>query len=324
MDPRFGTVEELCKQNDKGLGNYVVMVWQGDKVVYQHQASTDFSLHSQAPIGRSGDLMVAALVMTFVDEGKLSLDDKVTKFIPLFGTYMKGYITIRNCLTNTTGIRTDPAGVMKVLQKSKDESLEDEVNSYASKRDIVSNPGTEIFYSNIGINIVGRVLEIVGKKGFDRLMMERIQRPLKMRSTSFSNDEGGATNPAGGGKSSAADYINFLSMLLNKGMFADKKVLSEKAVEELAKIQFGNLPVKFVPKAAQAAHYCLGAFVMDSNGSGAGSVLTSPNFLGTMAWLDRSRNYGAILITEKAEEEKKPALLLNLKTQVDQALGGGN
>ncbi len=88
--------------------------------------------------------MTAALVMTFVDEGKLSLDDKVTQYIPMFGKYMKGYITIRNCLTNTTGIRTDQSAT-SVMAKQKFETLEDMVNTYANKHDIAANPSTEFF-----------------------------------------------------------------------------------------------------------------------------------------------------------------------------------
>src|SRR6201999_2106946 len=147
----FDAVDQLIKQNQKELGQgFVLLVVKDGKVLYQKQGYPDFVAKTQAPIAAAGDWMTAALVMTFVDEGKLSLDDKVTKYIPLFGKYMKGYITIRNCLTNTTGIWPDAEGVMKVLQKSKFESLEDEVSNYATKHDIQTNPGTEFFYSNIG------------------------------------------------------------------------------------------------------------------------------------------------------------------------------
>ena len=318
----FGAVDQLFKQNQKALGsNFVALIWKDGKVVYQKNSSPDFTAKTPAPIAGAGNWLTAALVMTFVDEGKLSLDDKVTQYIPLFGKYMKGYITIRNCLTHTTGIKPDAEGVMKVLQKSKFESLEDEVNNYASKHDIVTNPGTEFFYSNIGPNIAARVLEVIAKKGFDRLMMERVLRPLKMRGTSFSNEDGGAVNPAGGARSTANDYINFLSMLLNKGAFETKRILSEKAVEELEKSQFANLPVKFAPKDIQGAHYGLGAYITDSNAGGA-TVLFAPNLLGTTPLIDKCRNYAAILIMEKPEEEKK-ILSPSMKNLVDAAIGGG-
>jgi len=316
----FEAVDQLFKQNQKTLNNnFVVLVWK-DSLVYQQQGSPDFTAKTPAPIAGAGTWLTAALVMTYVDEGKISLDDKVTKYIPLFGKYMKGYITIRNCLTNTTGIQPDPGGVSKVMQKSKYESLEAEVESYASKRDIVTNPGTEFYYNNVGPNIAARILEIVTKKSFDRLMMERILRPLKMRGTSFTNEEGGALNPAGGARSTANDYINFLVMLLNKGQFGDKRVLSEKAVAEMETAQLAGLPVKFMPKNVQSARYGLGNFIMESGSGDKPSVLSCPNMLGTTPYIDKCRNYAAILLVLKPDEEQKKDLSVSMKNLIDEKI----
>ncbi len=238
--PNFDAVDQLIKQNQKNLGpGFVVLAWKDGKVIYQKQGYADFTPKTQAPIAATGDWMTAALVMTFVDEGKLSLDDKVTKYIPLFGKYMKGYITIRNCLTNTTGIKTDE-NVEKALQKTKYETLEDMVNTYANKHDIATNPGTEFFYSNLGPNIAGRVLEIISKKTFGRLMMDRIIRPLKMRGLHLSTRKVVLTILPMAAGLPPNDFGNFLMMLLNKGMFDGKQILSEKAVEEMETAQFAS------------------------------------------------------------------------------------
>jgi CubicO group peptidase (beta-lactamase class C family) len=317
----FDALDQLFKQNQKELGaNYVALVWKDGKIVYEKQASTDFNPKTQVPISNAGNWLTAALVMTYVDEGKISLDDKVSKFIPIFSTYMKSYITLRNCLSNTTGIRAGEDEVFKVMPRSKFASLEEEVNAFASKRDIATNPGTEFFYSNMGPNIAARVLEVITKKSFDRLMSERILRPLKMRGTSFVNDDGGAINPSGGARSTANDYINFLSMLLNKGMFGDKRVLSEKAVADMGMTQFADLPMKYVPKSIKGAHYGLGAWIMDDGSAGA-SVLSCPNLMGTTPYIDKCRNYAAILVVEKPEEEQKN-LGMAMKGVVDAAIGG--
>jgi len=310
----FSAVDQLIKQNQKALGNFAVLVWKDGKILYQKQGGTDFTPKTTAPITASGNWMTAALVMTFVDEGKLSLDDRIVQYIPLFGKYSKSYITIRHCLTNTTGIRAEG--------KTKFESLEDEINSYASQRDIVANPGTEFHYSYVGPKIIARVLEIISKKSFERLMQERIIRPLKMRSTSFTNENGGPVDPAGGARSSANDYISFLSMLLDKGVFEGRRILSEKAVEELETAQFGTIPVKSIPKGLQGTHFGLGSYIMESSATGRSHVLACPNMEGTIPYIDKCRNYAAILIVEKPEEEKKP-LYQSLKGLIDGAVGGG-
>lgn len=318
----FDAVDQLLKQNAKAFGGgYVMLVVKDGKVVYQKSANQDFTAKSPAPIAGAANWMTAALVMTFVDEGKLSLDDKVTQFVPLFGKYMKGYITVRNCLTHTTGIKTDQS-VTSVLAKQKYETLEDMVNTYANKHDIATNPGTELFYSNLGPNIAARVLEVVSKKAFERLMRERITSPLKMRVTNFANQEGGATNPSGGAQSAANDYINFLTMLLNKGTFEGKRILSEKAVEELETAQFAELPVKYLPKELTGARFALGSFITSMNTSGGSAIIACPNLLGSAVWIDKCRNYAAVLIAEKPTEEKKP-LYQNLVNLVGEAIGGG-
>ncbi|HEV2355041.1 MAG TPA: serine hydrolase domain-containing protein [Puia sp.] len=319
-DPRFAPVDQLLKQNQKDLGkDYAAVVWQGGKVIYLHEGYEDFTAKMQAPIVRCADWMTAALVMTFVDEGKISLDDKVTRYIPEFGKYMKGYITIRNCLTNTTGIKVTNEGFKKMLVTSSYQSLEDVVNDYASKKPIQTNPGTEFYYSNLGPNIAAHCLEVVSKRPFERLIMERIIRPLKMRSTTFDSQNGGPTDPSGGALSGANDYISFLVMLMNKGVAPDgKRILSEKSVQELETPQFTSLPVRFMPKELQGAQFGLGCYIL---GSGNSTVLLNANMLGTAAWIDSCRKYAAVLITAKPEEDKKQ-VYTSMMTLVNEALGG--
>jgi CubicO group peptidase (beta-lactamase class C family) len=316
----FSEADRMLKQNQKQVGNnFVVLVWKDGKQVYQKQVEKetgDFNAKTQVPIGNCSQWLTAALVMTFVDEGKISLDDKVVKFIPLYGTYMKSYITIRNCLTNTTGIQADPVGPIKILAKSKFETLEDEVNSFASKREIAANPGTEFYYSHVGPNIAGRILEIVSKKTFDRLMQERILRPLKMRATTFADDKGGAINPSGGAQSTANDYMNFLTMLLNKGEFMGKRILSEKSVQEILTAQFTQLPVKYAPKGYDDLKEGLGTWIAKGN------VVSSMNLNGTWPYIDICRNYAAIIIVKDPETDPKKEIYQRFKEAVDAQMAG--
>ena len=199
----FSNVDALLKQNQKLLGNGVVaMIYKDGKVIYQKELGEDFKAKTQAPIASCSKWLTAALVMIFVDEGKIKLDDPVSKYIPLFDKYMKSYVTIRQCLSHTTGIENEKGGLMKILQRKKYASLEEEVNAYAAK-EISNNAGTEFHYGTIGINVAGRVLEVVSKKSFDRLIQDKLLRPLKMRATSFVDEGGNAPNPSGGARCSA-------------------------------------------------------------------------------------------------------------------------
>ncbi|HET7000594.1 MAG TPA: serine hydrolase domain-containing protein [Puia sp.] len=304
--------------NQKLFGSDVIAyAYKDGKIVYKKEIEKEvgnFNGRVQVPAGVASQWLVAATIMAYVDEGKISLDDKVSKYIPIFSKYMKTYITIRNCLSFTTGIHEDPPGPLKLLEKSKYPDLETEVNAFASKRDIESNPGTEIFYSQIGPDIAARVLEVITKKTFDRCVSDKILRPCKMRGTSFTNDNGLVTNAATGAVTTASDYINFLGMLLNKGMFEGKMVLSEKSIADMETIQYPALPVKYMPKEAAGLKLGLGCWIDNGN------TVTSLNLTGFYPYVDRRLNYAALLVPKKSDEPKKE-LYVQFRQKMDAAFG---
>jgi len=312
----FGDVEALLTRDLKLLGgNVVTMIYKDGKIIYTKQLGEDFNAKTQAPVANAGQWITAALIMNLVDEGKLSLDDPVTKYIPLYTQYSKKYITIRNCLTHTTGIQAE----RNLFPHKKSGSLEDEVNGFA-KKEIERNPGEMFFFSEIGCNIAGRIAEIVTKKTFDRLVAERILRPLKMRQTTFYLDFDKAIDPSGGAYSSATDYMNFLVMLLNKGTFEGKRILSEKSVEEMQKMQTGQAVVKFTPKQGEGFDYGLGEWILEKDASGKATALAGPSLLGTFPYIDYCRGYACIFFTKGLLPEQKKELYLSLKDAVDQQI----
>jgi Beta-lactamase class C and other penicillin binding proteins len=321
--PDYSSIDQLLERNQKLLGNNVVaMVYKDGKIIYKKELGQDFNAKTQAPIASASKWLTAALVMIFVDEGKLKLDDPVSKYLPVFEKYMKNYVTIRQCLAHTTSIESEKGSLVKILQRKKYASLEEEVNAYAA-REISNNAGTEFFYGNMGPNIAGRVLEVISKKSFDRLIQEKLLRPLKMRATSFIDEGGNAPNPAGGARSTANDYMNFLSMILNKGMFEGKRILSEASIAELQKPQFPNLPVKFTPKIAEGYHYGLGEWILEEDAAGNSLVVGCPGLFGTWPYVDKCRGYAAIIFPKTLLGEQKKDFALQFKNEVDAIIGGG-
>ena len=315
----FSGVDQFLQRNQKALGNNVVaLVYKDGKIIYKKEIGEDFTAKIQAPIASSSMWLTAAMVMTFVDQGKISLDDPVSKYIPLFNKYLKSYVTIRHCLSHTTGI--DRESGRGKPNSSKFNTLEEEVNSIAG-REISNNPGMEFFYGNYGLTIAARVCEIVGKKTFERLIQERITRPLKMRGTNFTNDNGKAPGPADGAQSTAADYMNFLIMILNKGMFDTKRVLSEAAVEEMQKIQATELPIKYTPKIAEGFNYGLGEWIMESDPSGKPISVGSPGLFGTWPYVSICRQYAAIIFVKSLLNDQKKDLSLQFKDLIDEQMG---
>ncbi len=311
----FSEVDKKLDLAKKDLGgNAVTLVFKDGKVIYQKTLG-DFTAKTQAPIASCSKWLTAALVMRFVDQGKLSLDDKVSKYLPIFTKYAKGFITIRDCLSHVTGIESEPIRLITLLSRKKYASLEEEVDDIAAKKDIVSNPGLEFRYGNIGLNIAGRVLEVLTKRSFEQLMQEHITRPLMMRNTSFSSFS--AVNPSGGAISTAADYINFLSMILNKGMYNNKRILSEKAIEEMQVVRTNSTMIKYAPKVAEGYNYGFGEWILETDINGNATVVASPGLFGTWPMIDFCRGYACIFFTKGLLGDEKKEIYLDVKKSID-------
>lgn len=305
---------KLTQYKDQLGGNVVAMIYKDSQLVYKKEIG-DFKINTVAPIASCSKWLTAALVMTFVDEGKLSLDDKVSKYIPEFNNYGKGYITIRNCLSHTTGIEDDKLSLASIIKLSRYESLEKEVNDFMSKHEIFAQPGQQFAYSAVGLNIAGRVLEIISKKSFDQLMTQRIFRPLNMKASTFYSEK--APNPSGGAKSTAADYMNFLVMILNKGTFNGKKILSEASVLEMQKALTNQSMIKYAPENAAGYNYALGEWVIEADENGKGIVVASPGLFGTWPWVDNCRGYACIILVKNLKTEDRKEMYTDIKKVID-------
>jgi len=315
LDAEINTKQKLLGDN------IVVMIWKNDSVVFKKELG-DFNAKTQAPIASCSKWLTAALVMQFVDEGKLALDDKVEKYLPEFDNYFKKYLTIRQCLSHMTGIEDDDKFLKRLLQRRKFASLEEEVNEFM-KREIRAAPGTDFWYGNIGLNIAGRILEVISKKKFDILIKNKLFVPLGMTKTNFSDTNGNPLNPSGGAKSTAEDYMKFLVMLLNKGKYNGKQILSENAVNEMMKVQNLKEQIKYAPKSASGYCYASGSWVIEEktiNNARIATTAASPGLFGTWPMIDYCRGYAYIVFVKNFLGEERADVHRDLKKLVDQQI----
>lgn len=139
-----------------------------------------------------------------------------------------------------------------------------------------------------------------------------------MRSTNFSSLN--AINPSGGAQSTANDYINFCAMLLNKGMFNGKRILSEASVQYLLQTHTTTSMIKYAPKVAEGYNYAAGAWVLQTDSNGNSTVLASPGLFGTWPMIDLCRNYAVVFFAKELMSEDKKEVYLNLKKKIDEQI----
>ncbi len=317
----FSRLQAILKKNEKSFGKeYILVVHKEGKNIFLKEGE-DLKLKTPVPLASASAWFTAALVIMLADEGKISLDDPIAKYIPVFEKYMKGYITIRNCLNHTTGLDTDAGGILKLTQKNKFESLEEEVKYFAINKLIVDNPGQAFAYSGVGLRIAGRVLEVVTKKTFDRLITEKLFRPMGMRTATFYNESGGAIDPATGASCSAFDYTNFMQMIMNKGVYMGKRILSENAIATLLQVQATDTKKRYVPDMFNNMPFTLGCWVQEEDETGKPVVFSLPNMMGAWPWFDTKAKYAAVLLPlQPLSTVPKKEIYLQIKQAIDESI----
>lgn len=294
--------------------------------------------------------------MLLVEEGKMGLDQPIADFLPAFANMKvqnkpdgsisdvrpaKGPITVRQLLTHTAGlgyniIQQGPirdayneAGIVGGQVSRAPIPGFPPINPAPSlaafadrlaKLPLVYEPGTRWSYS-VGLDLMGRVIEVVSGQPFDAFLKARLFDPLGMKSTGFrvpASDAarlstnyapfGGALLPidpgassiyldtppmpygGGGLVSSARDYDRFLAMLLGEGETGGVRIMKP----ETARLAMSNL--------LDPAVDMKGSFV-EGEGFGAGGRVSLPGSptgegifgwggaAGTIGFVDRKRGY---------------------------------
>jgi CubicO group peptidase (beta-lactamase class C family) len=142
-------------------------------------------------------MFAGASIMMLMDEGKVSLDDPVTKFIPQLNKWMVVEekddahvllkplvrpVTIRHVLSHTSGL----SGSAELQQVTGSDSTPLTVRALSSVTGpLQSQPGDKYAYGNQGMNIAARIVEIVSGLPYEDFLQKRFFDPLGMTETTF-------------------------------------------------------------------------------------------------------------------------------------------
>ncbi len=122
---------------------------------------------------------MAAGILLLVEDGKLSLDDKLNKYLP--DLTRSSEISIRQILSHTSGYRNFTDRDYLIPAQKRDASV-DKVLAGSAKVPLNFDPGTRYQYSNTNYVIAGKLLEKVSGQSLIHFLRERIFTPLKMDS----------------------------------------------------------------------------------------------------------------------------------------------
>jgi CubicO group peptidase (beta-lactamase class C family) len=146
---------------------------------------------------------VAALML--VEEGKLALDDPVSRLLPEFArmeVFVGGSaeaprtrpasrsITVRHLLTHAAGFAVGGDDAPEAVRKLNEAALQtsSDLATYCKRLStlpLAAEPGSRFNYDGVQINVLSRVVEVAARQSFDAFLAERIFAPLRMIDTGF-------------------------------------------------------------------------------------------------------------------------------------------
>ena len=337
----FSAVDDWLRNNIHEIGGRgVVMVWKDGKIVHSHTENApnmrekmairwaarkqgrdveeelqDFTQSTPKPIASCSKWLSAAVIMTFVQEGKLGLEDTIGKYLPIMSQNGKGSIRIKDCLSHLTGIKAPP--LKEALADQKEFNTMDDAMQNIAALPVEGEPGKTFHYSNVGLQIAAAIVEKMSGQRFETLFQQRIAQPCGMVHTTFGNKP--VALPAGGAVSSAEDYLQFLEMILNNGKYKDKQVLSKQSIIAMQHNYAKGATVAYAPEEAGEWGYGFGEWTMQEGGV-AYNAVSSPGLFGTFPWVDNDKKYAAILFTSNINFKGRHERYMALKKLVDEAL----
>ncbi|MBL8211952.1 MAG: beta-lactamase family protein [Bryobacterales bacterium] len=309
---------------DAEIPSAVVLVDRGGKLVYRHVAGYADVEKQRAlrgdemfMIASTSKPFAATAIMTLVDAGKLSLDDKVTKFFPEF----RGDSTIRQLLSHTSGIFGNN-GSKEELNAIRDFSrpLRDAV-PLILKHPLAYAPGEKYVYGGASFCVAGRIVEMITGMEFDAYMEKVLLRPLAMRNTVYRSGQISHRVPLvysrasgtlqrmkavmeppdrpgpradgfllvpGGIYATADDALMLLRLHRANGLWNGKRVLSQEAVRQMHTKQTGKL----------ATNYGLGWQLQDLDEAGLAQRFSHGGAYGTEIWVDTRKDLAVVVFTQ--------------------------
>jgi len=272
-------------------------------------------------------------ILMLQDEGKLNVNDPVSKYIPEMAglkapSGQPANLTLKHLMTHSSGLPEATTDESRAARK-----LADLIPAYLSKP-MQFEPGRKWQYCQSGINTLGRIVEVVSGMPFEEFLAVRLFRPLGMKDTTFYpsarqlprlvtpawKEKDGTVKEAvisllngkpasdanrypaanGGLFSTASDYAQFARMILNGGTLKGKRYLKAESVELMTTVQSGNLTTGFTPGNGWGLTWCV---VREPQGV---SAMLSPGThghggaYGTQAWIDPKKGVALILMVQRA------------------------
>ncbi|QYG00395.1 MULTISPECIES: serine hydrolase [Massilia] len=190
-----GKLDALFKPQYKAEdpGATVIVVKDGKTVFRKAYGAADVAAKTPLTPGtvlRLGSItkqFTAVAILMLAEEGKLALNDPITRFFPDYPTGGK-VITVEHLLTHTSGIVSYTGKSGYVSTMAKDFTVAQMIDGFRNDP-LEFEPGTQFRYNNSGYFLLGAIIERVSGTSYASFLEQRIFTPLGMKDTAYEGVE---------------------------------------------------------------------------------------------------------------------------------------
>lgn len=237
----------LFKANGPGA---TVLVARNGQVIYKKafgSANLELEVPMQADyifrIGSITKQFTAVAILQLMEQGKLALQDEITKFIPDYPT-QNSKITIEHLLTHTSGIQSY-TGMKDFIARMTLDQKPSELIDHFKNEPMNFAPGSKYSYNNSGYVLLGHIIEKITGKTYPQYVEENFFKPLGMNNTLYGSDAKIIKNRASGYTSGKSGYENAHALSMTQPYAAGS---IQSTVEDLYKWHQAVISYKLVKK----------------------------------------------------------------------------
>ncbi len=162
------------------------IIWSGAYGKANVEADVDTEVNTICSICSISKLFTATAIMKLYDEGKLRLDDKVSDLLPWYNLDQKyaesGPITVRSLLTHSSGLPRE-ANFPYWTGPDFPFPSQEEIKNELGNQETLYPASTYFQYSNLGLTLLGEIVEQVSGISFNTYVEENILKPLQLNET---------------------------------------------------------------------------------------------------------------------------------------------
>jgi CubicO group peptidase (beta-lactamase class C family) len=180
---------ELNKHLDASGFSGVIYVSRGNKVLIKKamgyrslETKKPIKISDQFQIGSNTKQFTAAAILRLQENGVLSLNDRVTKYLPHYPLFNE--IKIRDLLNHTSGVVNYTSHKKFMKSRSYERTLSlDDIIKHCAQYPLDFSPGSKWKYSNGGYIIAGKIIEVVSGESWNSFIKNNFLIPLNMKNT---------------------------------------------------------------------------------------------------------------------------------------------